>query len=805
MRGLYDEPVCKHILVAVERGVDRYPDGLTYGVPQSLQRVGVGHRVKVPLGRGDSSTFGWVVKEIPPEQAASIAAERMKSILSIEDTDPLPSHIVELARWISVYYCCPLGVALAGVLPAAVKNAIGRVESSWIDQTDLGAQTLSASAVATTRGSAKRNKNSDALASDLAATISSTAPKPIRLSVAHKRILQVLRDTPPELRPIESRELLKKAAVATRAPLTALMKAGFVSAVKRSSVEASSLTPENAPRDFSKDRPALTASQSAAVNSIHATSTAGFSQHLLFGVTGSGKTEVYLQLIELCRNAGKTAILLVPEISLTPQTTARVLRRFPNDRVAILHSGLTAAQRNQQWTMVARGEAKIIVGARSAIFAPVPDGELGLIMVDEEHDSSGYKQDQAPRYHGRDVAIRRAQMSACPVVLGSATPSLESWFNATERGISTLHRLPERAPGLVTPTVEIIDFSQDMKHFRDKRVHLLGARLADRLAYVIENGGQALMLLNRRGYANWISCAARCGWMMRCQHCDTGMICHSGPRSRFVRCHHCLTEQLLPQACPSCKMGVTVFGLGTQRVEEELAHVHPALAKAGAVLRVDGDTMQNSHDIYQALARFASGEAKVLVGTQIIAKGLDYPNVRLVGVVNADTAINLPDFRAAERTFQLVSQVAGRCGRGAGPAQAIVQTFQPDALPIRLAASHQFEEFAKQELASRKQFDLPPYRRMARIVVRHETLASAQNIVSEIRRALERLPEATGAHFRGPLPCPIARIADRFRIQLEILATDANALQRLIAAARNRAIFPSGEMCAVDIDPVALL
>ena len=353
--------------------------------------------------------------------------------------------------------------------------------------------------------------------------------------------------------------------------------------------------------------------------------------------------------------------------------------------------------------------------------------------------------------------------------------------------------------------MEIIDFSQDMKHFRDKRVHLLGARLADRLAYVIENGGQALMLLNRRGYANWISCAARCGWMMRCQHCDTGMICHAGPRSRFVRCHHCLTEQLLPQTCPSCKMGVTVFGLGTQRVEEELAHVHPALAKDGAVLRVDGDTMQNSQDIYQALARFASGEAKVLVGTQIIAKGLDYPNVRLVGVVNADTAINLPDFRAAERTFQLVSQVAGRCGRGAGVAQAIVQTFQPDAIPIRLAASHQFEEFAKQELASRKQFNLPPYRRMARIVVKHETLATAQNIVSEIRRALERLPEATGAHFRGPLPCPIARIADRFRIQLEILTTDANALQRLMAAARNRAIFPSGEVCAVDIDPVALL
>jgi primosomal protein N' (replication factor Y) len=396
-------------------------------------------------------------------------------------------------------------------------------------------------------------------------------------------------------------------------------------------------------------------------------------------------------------------------------------------------------------------------------------------------------------------------MSACPIVLGSATPSLESWWNATERGISTLHRLPERAPGLVTPKVEIVDFSRDQRHFRDRRVHLLGARLAERLAHVVEGDGQALMLLNRRGYANWIACAARCGWMMRCQHCEAGMICHAGPRARFVRCHHCLTEQLLPAACPSCAQRVTVFGLGTQRVEEELALVHPKLARPGAVLRVDGDTMRSSRDVHEALSRFASGEARVLVGTQIIAKGLDYPNVRLVGVVNADTAINLPDFRAAERTFQLVSQVAGRCGRGAGAALAVVQTFQPDAQAIQLAAAHRYEDFAAQELASRREFQLPPWRRMARIVVRHESLPRAQETALTIRQALERLAEAAGARFRGPLPCPIARIADRHRIELEVLASDANALQRLVAAARNRAVFPGGDLCAVDIDPVALL
>jgi primosomal protein N' (replication factor Y) len=472
--------------------------------------------------------------------------------------------------------------------------------------------------------------------------------------------------------------------------------------------------------------------------------------------------------------------------------------------VAILHSALTAAQRNQQWTLVAEGKARVVVGARSAVFAPIPDGALGLVLVDEEHDHS-YKQDQAPRYHGRDLAIRRAQMAGCPIVLGSATPSLESWFNAVERRTSSLHRLPTRAPGLVTPKVEIIDFSQDVRRFRDRRVHLLGERLAESLARVVSEDGQAILLLNRRGYANWISCSGRCGWIMRCEHCDAGMVCHEGPRARFVRCHHCLTEQRLPEKCPDCAARVTVFGLGTQKVEEELSRVHPALAVPGAVLRVDGDTMRSSRDLHEALGRFATGEVRVLVGTQMIAKGLDFPNVRLVGVVNADTALNLPDFRASERTFQLVNQVAGRCGRGSSGGRAIVQTFQPDAAAIRLAAAHDFEGFAKQELETRKRFGLPPFKRMARVVVRHESETSARGIAQRIHDAMAALPEASGCAVRGPHPCPITRVSDRFRMQVEVLAPDAAALQRLVTAARNAGTFPSGEVAAVDVDPVALM
>jgi primosomal protein N' (replication factor Y) len=689
---------------------------------------------------------------------------------------------MELARWISGYYACPLGVAIAGVLPAAVKKGVGRVDRAYVQLSTAGQAAIEAAR--TRRGKAKE----------------ADAP---RLSPAQKRLLEWLQANA-SADSVEIDRALTGAGVRTKAPLNALVEQGLVTRTLRTHVEADWL--EQAARVEAKPvtLPTPTADQTKAIDSIGATLGSGFSQHLLFGVTGSGKTEVYLRLMQKCLDLGRTALLLVPEISLTPQTAGRVLDRFPGERVAILHSALTAAQRNQQWTLVAEGKARVIVGARSAVFAPVPDGQLGLVLVDEEHDHS-YKQDQAPRYHGRDVAIRRAQMAGCPIVLGSATPSLESWFNAVDRRTSMLHELPHRAPGLVVPKVEIVDFSGDVRRFRDRRVHLLGERLAESLARVIGEDGQAILLLNRRGYANWISCAARCGWLMRCEHCDAGMVCHATPSNRFVRCHHCLTEQRLPAKCPDCGAGVSVFGLGTQRVEEELSRVHPALALPGAVQRVDGDTMRSSRDLHEALGRFASGQVRVLVGTQMIAKGLDFPNVRLVGVVNADTALNLPDFRAAERTFQLVSQVAGRCGRGSAGGRAIIQTFQPDAVAIRAAAAHDYRGFATTELADRRRFGLPPCRRMARVVVRHRSDTAAHDLAKDVRDKLASLPEAQACEIRGPHPCPVTRVSDRFRVQVEVLAPDAAALQKLITAARNAGAFPGGEVAAVDVDPVALL
>jgi primosomal protein N' (replication factor Y) len=483
------------------------------------------------------------------------------------------------------------------------------------------------------------------------------------------------------------------------------------------------------------------------------------------------------------------------------------MARLAAHRVLVLHSGLTAAQRNEQWGLAAQPGPCVVVGARSAVFAPIPDGDLGLVIVDEEHDT-GYKQDQQPRYHGRDTAIRRAQLAGCPVLLGSATPSLETWWNATERGVVHLHRLSRRAPGLRTPRVELVDFRAEQRTWTDRRVHLIGPTLERALRRTLDEGGQAIILLNRRGYANSIVCAAKdCTWCMECDRCDAGMVAHRDtrlPKGGFVRCHHCLSELRLPERCPVCRGPISIFGLGTQRVEEELERTFPDLP-AGALARVDGDTTQTAAHFHDVLGRFGRGEVRILLGTQMIAKGLDFPNVRVVGVISADTALNLPDFRATERTYQLVSQVAGRCGRGDAAGLAIVQTFQPDAPAIQWAAQQDFEAFAASELAARKAFGLPPAKRLARLVLRdadHDrALAAGRAVVAR----LLTLPAAAGVLIRPAADCPIGRINDRFRVQIELLAPTASALATLIAAGRSAgAIVPSDHL-AVDVDPVALL
>ncbi len=759
------------VRVAVERGVDRYPEGLTYAVPADLGDLAVGDRVRVPLGRGDTPTPGYVIELCG---VAGLDPARIKPVASRDASGALPPQLLELARWISSYYCTPIGMTLSAITPAAVKRRVGMVSRTLVD-------------VAT-----------------------APPPAPPTLSPKQRHTLEFIRSLPPQERPIELRQLARLAGLRTTEPIKRLIDKALLTGTARSVVEATWV--EQALDRTVPDR--LTPSQQQIVESVGGQLTAGFSAHLLLGVTGSGKTEVYIRLIEQVVAAGRVALVLVPEIALTPQTGGRLIGRFPQHRVAVLHSGLTAAQRHQQWRLVADGTADIVLGARSAVFSPVPDGRLGLIVVDEEHDGS-YKQDQAPRYHGRDVAVRRAQLAGCVVLLGSATPSVESWFNATVRQSYQLHRLDQRVPGLRVPRVIVVDFAAERRLRHDRRVHLIGPTLESATAQTLRAGGQVLMLLNRRGYANYIACPDhRCGWLLCCDDCDATMVYHLDrqlPTGGFVKCHHCEAQQRLPEACPVCGRRVTTFGLGTQRVEQELHHKFPELVEGVSMVRVDSDSMHGASDFHRVLRRFGDGEIRVLLGTQMIAKGLDFPGVLLVGVINADTAINLPDFRATERTYQLVSQVAGRCGRGSQPGRVIVQTFQPQAPVIRLAAAHDYEGFVRMEIAERQRCRLPPYTRMARIVVRDRDYGRCRETAEHLAESLRGMagrprPDATPAlSVRGPAPCPISRIAGRHRHQVEVFADTAAELQALLTAARTAGVIRPGAGMAVDVDPIALM
>jgi primosomal protein N' (replication factor Y) len=557
------------------------------------------------------------------------------------------------------------------------------------------------------------------------------------------------------------------------------------------------------------------------------------------GVTGSGKTEVYLRCIREAVARGKRAIVLVPEIALTPQTVRRFTARFKS--VAILHSGLTATERHRYWQMISIGRAEVVVGARSAVFAPVPD--LGVIVVDEEHEAS-YKQDQAPRYHGRDVAIKRGQLENVPVILGSATPSLETYarvqgsearvqsaavrpeaggaapspssLNPESRTLtptSHLLTLPRRVRGLSMPHVELIDMKVENRFRRG--VHLLSQRLEHLLRTTLETGHQAILLLNRRGYSNFVYCSS-CTNVIQCRYCDATMTYHrtagakaqggshaEGLHTGQLHCHYCLAVNPLPEKCPECAKKLSLFGLGTQRVEEEIKAKFPELRYA----RVDSDSMRNSKDYEALLGRFAKGEVQVMLGTQMIAKGLDYPNVTLVGVISGDTALALPDFRAAERTFQLITQVAGRAGRGDAAGRVVLQTFLPDDPTIQAAIRQDYVGFAKTELVSRREVGLPPFARMVRVILRDE---DQDRLHKKSEELAAQLAEATSKErgliqTKGPMPCAISRIAGNYRNQIVMVAATPAPLQRVLAAVRDKGHLAKGEKVAVDVDPVSLL
>jgi len=769
------DEIAGYAQVATERSVDIGREGLTYAVPRALADLRVGERVVVPLGRGDRNVSGYVISRSDHSEQTKV-----KLILS---RDPhhaaLPASLVELARWMAGYYCTPLGMVISAMLPAAVKRGTGRVAQTVVQPGEGAADEAARKAAGVTK---------------LQRAILDAA-------IQHEGSVEV-------------RDLAQLAGAATIGPVRKLIDKGLLIARQHTVVRSDDFFARYVREAEPMPPVQLIEAQRQAVDRLIEQLHNGFSVHLLQGVTGSGKTEVYLRVIEAMlgrspadASEAKGAIVLVPEIALTPQTVQRFFERF--GQVAVLHSGLTAAQRHEQWQRIQHGEARIVIGARSAIFAPLP--KLGLIIVDEEHDNS-YKQDQLPRYHGRDVAIKRAQLAGVPVLLGSATPSLESYHNAVSRQSYHLLKLPTRATGAALPRVDIVDMSQE----RRKRyqmtgsagVHLFSLRLESLIRQTLRDEGQVMLLLNRRGYANYIACPDHgCGYLMQCEHCDTTMVYHKDlrlPLGGVVRCHHCEAEQMLLRACPSCGKRITTFGLGTQRVEEELQRIAPEARAA----RMDSDVMRHARDYYDTLERFRLGELNVLVSTQMIAKGLDFPNVRLVGIISADTALHLPDFRAGERTFQLISQVAGRAGRASEPGVVIVQTFSPEDPVIKLAAQHDYEGFAERELVLRRSVQLPPITRMARLVVRDRDQMKCVEHAKKLFAALgtfnrDLLNESV--RLRGPAPCPIARIGGYHRWQIELLAPEAATLQKLLTALRNARMLKSDAHTAVDVDPVALM
>jgi primosomal protein N' (replication factor Y) len=756
------------------------PGEFDYEIPVGLadaehlnRLVEPGRRVRVPFGRGDRAVVGYCVDV----GTKPVGRRRLKAVAGVVDERRLFSPaMLRLTRWMADYYLATWGQVLEAVAPAAVRRLAGTREVKLLRLAD---------GVAARLGELKLR------------------------SPQQRKLLETLAASDQPLTAIE----LAQRAGCTTAPVQALVKAGLIEATKsripsgplplegrvgegvRSGYTAQSPLPnpplraEGAGGKNEGEKWPLNPHQQSALDSILTSIDAREPRGiLLHGVTGSGKTEVYLQAIERVASFGRQAIVLVPEISLTPQTVRRFAARFP--RVAVLHSHQTDVERSQHWRAIARGDVPVIVGARSAVFAPTP--HLGLIVIDEEHETT-FKQDTVPRYHARDVAWQRAQAEGVPLVLGSATPSLES-FQRTHTGEFQLLELPKRVLDLPLPQVMTVDL-RDPGQTRFSRGSI-SRPLHQAMTAALRDGGQVMLLLNRRGFATHIQCPA-CGYVLKCEHCDLAMTYHR--QHNTALCHYCDHEAAPPTACPDCKSpAIRYGGLGTQKLEMEVRSRFPEYTSA----RMDVDSMRQrgSHDT--VLSAFQRGEIRILLGTQMIAKGLDFPNVTLVGVINADTALHLPDFRAAERTFQLIAQVAGRTGRGRQGGRVLVQTLNPDHPAIAAAVRHDYQRFATHELAIRRAAGYPPYAALLRIVVRGPQETTTRETAKQLGERL-RQSAAADATLRilGPGAAPIARLRGEHRFHIQLQAPTIAPLQSLVREATRSFEPPEEVRWTADVDP----
>jgi primosomal protein N' (replication factor Y) len=731
-----------------------------YSIPAELAgRVQVGSRVKVPFGA--RQVLGCVT-----EIHADADGRELKPILKVLSSQSLITpKVLALARWMAGYYACPLELVLKSVLPEAVR----REQAGWRER--LFVQPL---------------------------------PPAGEMPKLTRRQLEVW-NLVEERRGVPLRELLRLTG-ATADTVRRLEDKGLV----RVAPQVAERDPYGAEHFLPTEPLRLNAGQAAALEAIvaawdraNAGTTGGPASgrtFLLHGVTGSGKTEVYLQALAACLERGRGAIVLVPEIALTPQTIERFKARFSHGRlhtlVAVLHSHLSAGERHDEWHKIRQGRARIVIGARSAVFAPVDP--LGLVIVDEEHEHT-YKQEEAPRYQARDVAVWRGQQEGAVVVLGSATPSLESYYNA-RRGKYTLLELPERVDAQRLPVVRVVDMRQEAR--RERGVPVFSQVLRDALAARLERGEQTILFLNRRGYATALQCP-QCGYVAGCPNCSVALTYHR--QQQRLCCHICGHSDAVPAACPApgCRNpGIRYAGLGTQRVEEVLRRLFPR----ARVERMDSDSLTRKEDYRRILGEFRAGRIDILVGTQMIAKGLHFPNVTLVGIIYADLSLHLPDFRAAERTFQLLTQVSGRAGRGDVEGEVVVQAFTPFHPAIQYARRHDFVSFYEQEIEFRRQLSYPPLSRIALLTLRGRNEDKVKFTAEFLRRELEHTAKSLAdLIIAGPAPAPLLRMETYYRYQLMLRTRQMSRLSPRLTELQARLKLPEGLTLTVDVDPASLL
>ncbi|MCD4796913.1 MAG: primosomal protein N' [Candidatus Cloacimonetes bacterium] len=778
---------------------------------RTAEDISHGCRVLVTLG----STFhtGIVIEKnehIDPEL-------KYKDILDVIDEKPkISENLLNLAKWISNYYQCSLGLTLSAMLPSAfniqIQRQVRKISDEHSNENDQTPEIILKKINSINWEDIPKLKNKLELKTSLfnfwleklensgIIEIKRTYDEKIKKKIANFIILNPL-DKLPELTPKQT-EAFKKLQEkgndialseivndVSRSVLKAIENKGLLRIEPREVQTKNTFLPDK--RTFKKIK--HTEEQKSVIDEIKPFITRKvFQTFLLFGITGSGKTEVYIQVIKKCRDAEKTALMLVPEISLTPQMVERFFNAFGED-IAILHSHLNDRERWEQWNKINSGESKIVIGARSAIFAPLDN--IGIIIVDEEHETS-YKQDKTPRYNGRDIAIVRAKMSNAVVILGTATPSLESWQNV-QTGKYNLLKLTKRPLSYELPSVRIIDMRKEKDHKQ-----LLSFALKEKIEKKLKAKEQIILFQNRRGHSSFVQCIS-CGKLFECPNCEISMNFHS--RTQQLICHYCGHTIDMPRKCPDCGNYMFNFGAaGTQQIEKQLQIIFPT----ARILRMDSDSARKKESYESMFQRMRNGNIDILLGTQMIAKGLDFANVTLVGVISADIGLNIPDFRAAERTFQLLTQVAGRSGRGEKAGEVIIQTYNPDHFAITCATKQDFESFAKIELGLRKALKYPPSFRIARFLFSHKDLKYLRTQVFKNNNIIEELKN----HFEpktfkvlGIVQAPLVKIQNSYRFHLIIKADSIKVLSAAVSYLQKNLKLGSTIKQVIDIDPYGLL